>query len=94
MDITHLQIFDASIGIAAINLLNTVANLFWMMRLKSIQANGEILRDLRDQSSAKDEIIRDCKNQVRSYKLQYHNLLLDFKKLQGEMEAMKKVASN
>ena len=50
------------------------ANIYLTVKLKAINTNREILNDLRDQNSAKDELIKTYKQQIKTISEKYHKL--------------------
>jgi hypothetical protein len=72
MDISRVNLFDASVFVAIMNLVNTTINVMLMIRMRTIQANREILADLKEESVAKDQIIKYLRQSVKSYKKLQH----------------------
>lgn len=85
---------DASLLIASINLINTVANIYWSLKLKAISANKEILIDLKEQNEAKDEIIKSLKDERRVLRHQFNTSNSIRTKLEGQLQTYQTIHNN
>lgn len=81
--------------VALVNLVNSVVNIFWTNKLKSIQANKELMDTLIMQNKAKDEIIANKDETIREmlerkniYKRQLHVQIHENKKREGKIEVL------
>lgn len=82
-----MQLFtDVTIVAAAINFINTVTNLYWTVKLKSIQGNATIMSNLRESNAEKDQVIKDLMRKKNQYKIQYTSLLTKYKRLEGQLQ--------
>lgn len=88
-----------SISVALVNLLNSVVNIFWTNKLKSIQANKELFDSLILQNKAKDELITTKDQTINEilqkkniYKQQLDTLIKHNKKLEGKLEVHQNIS--
>lgn len=81
---------NAEVVLPLLNIANTLTNLFWSMKLKSIQGNKEILSSLKEANDEKDQVIKELQRKKNQYKMQYTQQLVLNEKLQGELKTYKK----
>ena len=72
---------DAALGVAILNFLSLIANLYWTIRLKNIQGNGELMKTLISQNQAQDLIIKSLELEKVSLKKRYSNLLREHQEI-------------
>jgi hypothetical protein len=70
---------DFSIWVAIINLVNTIANIFWSLQLKSLQVKSEVVHSLREDNTVQEDEIQKLNRRVHAltkelsiYQRQYH----------------------
>lgn len=66
--------------IAIINLISTILNVFFLIKLRSIQVNKELISDLREANEDKDKIIRNLHEKLNQYKKHNEHLVGENKK--------------
>lgn len=77
---------DATVIVPVINIVNTIVNIYWSMRLKSVQGNTEIIRALREQVEENKDLIQELHDKKNRYKNQYIQLLTHTKELEGKLK--------
>jgi hypothetical protein len=66
---------DGAIIAGSISLLNTIINVYFINKQRSIQVNKDLLTNLIEQNRAKDEIIKSLKEDKQRYKKANNHLL-------------------
>ena len=62
--------------IVIMSFINALANIFWTMKLKSIQTHGEEVRSLREVIAMKDDVIKGKNEEIERLKDEHHNVLV------------------
>ncbi len=77
---------------AALNIINTVTNLYWSNKLRGVQVNKELMADLREAVQEKDLIINELHRKKNEYKHQYLQLHAMYQQLLGKLHTYDKLA--
>jgi hypothetical protein len=81
---------DTNLIAAILNIVSVMGNVYWSIKLKSIQGNSELLRSLRESNADKDEIIKTISSRKNQYKQQYFQQLKINKQMEGELQTYKR----
>jgi len=82
---------DGTIIFAVVNLISAVVNVYWTVRLKSIQANREIMESMREENKDLKDLVGQLQKSKNQYKIQYNNILYKFQHLQGELKTYQRL---
>lgn len=88
---------DFTVLASLFNFLSMAGNLFWSWRLSSFRGHGEMINYWKAENDKKDSQIKEMDERLQDMikrknemKVQYHNLLVVNKKLEGEIATYKK----
>lgn len=87
----NFKFIEASIILEIINLFSAFTNLFWTVRLKSIQAHKEFVEALQEDKSELEAIVKDLKDKRKDDKARYDELLGLYHHSEGQLKTYKKL---
>lgn len=70
-----------------IALVTAITNIYWIIQLKSVQGNGEIIKNLKERLKEKEETIKELEH----FKVQYYQKHTDNRALEGIISVYRKL---
>lgn len=82
---------DGTIIFAVVNLISAVVNVYWTVRLKSIQANREIMQSMREENKDLKDLVGQLQKSKNQYKIQYNNILYKYQHSEGQLKTYRRL---
>lgn len=86
-----MELFDLALGIAVVNLVTMVGNVYFSLKLKQTKTQGELIEFWKDKHDIVNETLRDTIEHKNNIKKQYNMILHEQLRLKGRVGNLEKI---